>query len=136
MKSCHFRIHCEHVSATPYRLNVARIFGIRFDFFAQPADVVVDAAVKEVGVASFGQVEQLIAGEGDFRPFKKGRQEPEFAARKGDGHAAMVDQLALTGVQRPLAEADAFGLGRFLAGWERLSPAEDSGDASYELPGA
>ena len=57
------RIRGEHVSAAPYRLDVAGILRIRLKLAAQAAHMVVDAAVEQLGVSPFGEIEQLVAGE-------------------------------------------------------------------------
>jgi len=55
------RIHGEDVTAAPYRLDVARISGVRFDLLTQARDVIVDRTVEQVGIAALGQVEKLVA---------------------------------------------------------------------------
>src|SRR5476651_2245097 len=75
-----FRVHRENVPASPYRFNIARIFRVRLDFLAQPADMVIDRAVEQVGVAALGQIQQLVAGQCDLGPFQQGGEQAKFAA--------------------------------------------------------
>src|SRR4051812_28966216 len=101
-RSSQFRIHREDVPASPYGFNIARILRVRLDFLAQPADMVIDRAVEQVGIAALGQIQKLIAGESYFRALQQSRQQAEFPRRKRHGDAIRPDQFALAGVQHPI----------------------------------
>ncbi len=91
--------------------------------------MIVDRAVEEFRFAALGEIEKLVAGERDLGPFQQRLQQAELAARKRRGHAIRADQLALAGVERPVAEFDAFGFRRLLARRQRLRAAKHGGDA-------
>ena len=95
--------------------------------------MIVNAAVEKIGIAAFRQVEELIAVQRHFRPVDQSAEKAKFTTRQRCRHSVLVDQLALPGIQSPVAESDAFRHGRFLPGRQRLRAPEHSGDPRNQL---
>ena len=60
--------------------------GIELDLLAQPADLVVDAAVERLGVAADRQIEELVAGQHQAGVVEEGasRRNSAVLERHGD----------------------------------------------------
>ena len=102
----------ERVAAAPDGLDQFGIARVGFDLLAQPADVIVDAALEGGELAALAEVEQLVAGEHALRVGDEGEQEIILAGRERDRAPVLADQLALAGPQHPVAEGVGVGVGR------------------------
>ncbi len=97
--------------------------------------MIVDGTVEQVGVAALGEVQQLVAGQRDLGPFQQGGQQTELTGGQWQGDAVGADQFALAGIERPVAEPDAFRAGRGLARRQGLGPAQHGGDTRHQFAG-
>ena len=75
-------------------LDQLRAARIELDLLAQPADLVVDAAVEDRGLAPAGQVEQLVAGQDHAGALHQDREQEELAGAERYGHPVLANQLA------------------------------------------
>src|SRR5579871_5629113 len=89
-------LHSPHelVAASPDRLDDLRIFWVVLDFPPQPADLVVDAAVEEIGRAPARDIEKLIACKNYVGAMQESRKEKIFSVGEGRDNLAIVDQFA------------------------------------------
>ena len=72
----------------------------------RPADLHVDGAIQGVGFLALRHLHQLIPAEHPVRMVEKDPQQAVFGTADGRHHAAGRDQVALPGIEHPLAEAD------------------------------
>src|SRR5262249_6757696 len=121
------------VSAAPHGFDVSRVLWIGLDLLAQAAHVIVDRAIEQFCVAALGEVEKLVARERYLGSLEKGRKKPELAARQGNGHALRANELALTGIEYPVAEANSRRFRRLLARRQGLCAPEHGGNARDQL---
>ena len=123
----------KHVSAAPDGLYVSGILRIRLELPAQAADMIVDAAIEQLGIATLRQIEKLVAGQRDFGPFDQRAKQAEFAARKRCCQTVVPDQLALSCIEHPIAKPDALSLWRLLARRKGVCAPQNGRDAGNQL---
>ncbi|MNH15090.1 hypothetical protein D3C79_746970 [compost metagenome] len=102
----------------------------------QPADQQVDGTVEDVGFATLGQVEQLLAAQHPLRVVEKHPEQAIFGATQGHQGAFAVEQVAGGGIQAPLAEGEqaaAFADGQ--VGRQHAGAAQHGVDAGQQLAG-
>lgn len=96
----------ENITLVAHGLDVGRLTGIVQQTLAQAADQQIDGAVEQVGVATLGQIQQLIAAEHPLRMIEKHPQQAILGAAEGNHGVVFIEQVAGGGVQAPAAERE------------------------------
>src|SRR5713226_2029414 len=117
----------EQVPGAANGLQVDRILGIAFDFFAQAADVHVHAARSDETVSAPDGIEKLVARENTVRPRSKVIEQPEFERAERNGLPGMTHAIRRR-IDGQLADFNGAGrVGR------RLRAAEQRFDACQQF---
>src|SRR5262249_47519680 len=64
-------VRSETVAATPMGLDEGGVARVQLDLLAQPADLVVDAAVIDIGGTAHSQIEERVGRQHQARPLDK-----------------------------------------------------------------
>src|SRR5664279_4943849 len=83
----------KQISGAAHRLQMQRIFRIRFDYFAQTANVDIDAARSDKTIGAPDGVEELIAGEDSVGTRSQVIEQAKFQGAKRHELAGMADAV-------------------------------------------
>ena len=120
----------EQIACTADGFQVQGIFRVRFNFFAEAADVNVHAARCDEAVGAPDGVEELIAGEHAVGTRGQVVEQAKFERAERDGLSGMADAIG----SRVDSKAADFDDARGVNGW--LGATEQGFDAGDEFAGA
>ena len=95
------------IAVAPHCPDELRVCRIAFDLAAQPADLIVDAAIKQLAVAPACQIDELVAREHQAGSLDQRQQQAELGRAEHDGDAVVAGKLAAACVQSPAVERKA-----------------------------
>src|SRR5471030_3451746 len=96
----------KYIAFTAQRLDVAGLARYILQALPQAADQQIDRPVERIGLATLGQVEQLIPREYALWMIEEHPQQAVLRAAQRHHGALSVEQMARGGVEPPVAEAD------------------------------